>query len=338
MAENNPITLTIPRSGMKLKLDNTSEFKEIQEKYISGESMEYLSKRYKKSTKTLKKYFLKNQIPIRNPKQKILIDINLCLSLYKKLGSVPKVAKILNYNEDTLYREFKRKNITVKPVKKYFFNDSYFKKVDTKDKAYFLGLLYADGCNDSGKNKVRIHLQEEDGYILELFKNKIQSNANLTFVKKDGNRKNQIDFTICSKQMSKDLYKLGCVDRKSLILDLQNDIIPNNLLNHFIRGYFDGDGSVGSYTYKYTNHQFSFIGSSIIIPKLQKILMENCNLNKTSISCKDKNIKTSSFTYSGTNNCNKFSNWLYQDCENLFLKRKKEKFDLIKSLNKIVCG
>ena len=40
--------------------------------------------------------------------------------------------------------------------------------------------------------------------------------------------------------MAQSLIKLGCVPRKSLIITLPS--IPKNLMHHFIRGYFDGDG------------------------------------------------------------------------------------------------
>lgn len=40
-----------------------------------------------------------------------------------------------------------------------------------------------------------------------------------------------------------DLSKHGCVPNKSLILKFPTTL-PNELVNDFIRGYFDGDGSV----------------------------------------------------------------------------------------------
>ena len=42
-----------------------------------------------------------------------------------------------------------------------------------------------------------------------------------------------------------DLNKLGVVERKSLILTFPTEQqVPKHLMPHFIRGYFDGDGSV----------------------------------------------------------------------------------------------
>lgn len=45
--------------------------------------------------------------------------------------------------------------------------------------------------------------------------------------------------------MFEDLIKQGCIPNKSLVLTFPNKHqVPENLINHFIRGYFDGDGSI----------------------------------------------------------------------------------------------
>lgn len=48
---------------------------------------------------------------------------------------------------------------------------------------------------------------------------------------------------LTSDKMFNDLCSHGCVPNKSLVLTFPKDI-PENLIHHFIRGYFDGDGSV----------------------------------------------------------------------------------------------
>lgn len=45
--------------------------------------------------------------------------------------------------------------------------------------------------------------------------------------------------------MKADLISHGCIPQKSLILKFPE--ISKELIPHFIRGYFDGDGSVGIY-------------------------------------------------------------------------------------------
>ena len=57
---------------------------------------------------------------------------------------------------------------------KYNFNEDYFEKIDTEDKAYFLGFIVADGCISSKFNRISIIQKETD--ILYEFKRYIMLN------------------------------------------------------------------------------------------------------------------------------------------------------------------
>src|SRR5438270_57920 len=56
------------------------------------------------------------------------------------------------------------------------------------------------------------------------------------------NGKISYSLRICDPVVFADLVKLGITERKSLTLT--PPIIPKRLIRHFVRGYFDGDGSV----------------------------------------------------------------------------------------------
>jgi intein/homing endonuclease len=45
------------------------------------------------------------------------------------------------------------------------------------------------------------------------------------------------------KKLHDDLVKHGCVEKKSLILQFPKDL-SQELISHFVRGYFDGDGCI----------------------------------------------------------------------------------------------
>ena len=51
---------------------------------------------------------------------------------------------------------------TTKDRRKYTVDDSFFDVIDTQNKAYILGLLYADGCNYEDNNLIKIDLVQED--------------------------------------------------------------------------------------------------------------------------------------------------------------------------------
>lgn len=131
----------------------------------------------------------------------------------------------------------------------YHFDPNYFEDINSYDKAYFLGLLAADENIFIPKNKkrqgiIRITLQEQDKNILETFKKYISCNKPLHICKKEvkGQTHYYYELEIVSNKMVADLKKYNIVPRKTY-----NFIMPklqNDLISHFIRGYFDGDGSI----------------------------------------------------------------------------------------------
>jgi len=118
-------------------------------------------------------------------------------------------------------------------LRKYSINKDFF-KVWSHDMAYILGFWWADG--NIFKNTFTICQHEKDKYILELFGEKCGSNGKLR--KQD----NCYIFSIYSKEIVEDIIKLGGKEDKSL--DIKFPYVPNKYLPDFIRGNFDGDGSV----------------------------------------------------------------------------------------------
>jgi intein-encoded DNA endonuclease-like protein len=161
--------------------------------------------------------------------------------------------------------------------RKYFLDEDYFKIVDTEDKAYFLGLLYADGCNEKGR-VVSLGLIDVDKPILDKFKEYLKHKGPMYLVEKEKESRFTIrdyyKFTIYSKKMSEDLSKLGCFAGKTYTLSFPAEKqVPKHLINHFIRGYFDGDGCL--YTYKWKKPKYSsviFVSSKIFCLGLKKYL------------------------------------------------------------------
>lgn len=125
---------------------------------------------------------------------------------------------------------------------RYKQNREFFKNIDSKDKAYILGLLYADGCNfiKGTRYKVSLVLHLKDKYLLEDINNLIGSERPLQV------SYNTSILHLSGKEYSDDLTKLGCMAKKSLILEFPTkEQVPEEFLPDFIRGYFDGDGCIG---------------------------------------------------------------------------------------------
>jgi len=117
---------------------------------------------------------------------------------------------------------------------KYNINENFF-KTWTVEMAYVLGFWYADG-NLSRQNK--ISFASKDYEILDKIRSVMSSNHLIYKVKRD----NCYILTIARKKICDDIRHLGGVCRKSLIATFPK--IPNKYKIHFIRGYFDGDGSI----------------------------------------------------------------------------------------------
>lgn len=123
---------------------------------------------------------------------------------------------------------------------------TYFREIDTERKAYWLGMLSADGCNKAN-GRVILSLSGEDRYMLEEFKRDIGFGGEI-YQAKQYPRHKKIPYRLefCNRVISDDLFRHGIVYNKSLSLRFPADNqIPLDFMPHFVRGYFDGDGHVG---------------------------------------------------------------------------------------------
>lgn len=110
--------------------------------------------------------------------------------------------------------------------------------IDTQEKAYLLGLFYADGNIGLNQTQCRIDLSLGDKELIF----KLKELFPFFYIHYD--RGSKIELGNYCKDLKKDLISNGCLPRKSF--DNRNNLhIPNiedSLIPHFIRGYFDGDG------------------------------------------------------------------------------------------------
>lgn len=233
----------------------------------------------------------------------------------------------------TLRNILKENNVKIRnkseAAKEFTCNENYFENINTSDKAYFLGLLIADGWLN--KKGFGISLQEEDSYILQKLKLCLSYTGNITKYRiKNGNIMNSL--VITSIKIKEDLEKHGILKNKTHKTYFPN--IPEELYSHFIRGVFDGDGSISFWKSKQTKnlcHTFNIVGNIDLINKIQDILVYNCNISKNKLN---HNVKNSynivTLSYSGSLQITKIKEWLYKNHANLFLQRKKEKFEQVK--------
>lgn len=167
--------------------------------------------------------------------------------------------KELGYKADERYV----RKINPEKLRKYDYSyaENIFEVIDTEEKAYWLGFLYADGYVSYRNNTVSLALAEEDIEHLNKFRHFFRlDNKPFTRKTKKVNNKKYIgyEFSICNEKIKSDLCKLGCCPQKTFNITFPSDnIVPSNLKKDFIRGYIDGDGCI-------TTSQSSYITLDIV--------------------------------------------------------------------------
>lgn len=127
---------------------------------------------------------------------------------------------------------------------KYNHNTEAFKVIDTEEKAYWLGFLYADGSVYKSRGTLELSLGAKDVHHLERFKDFISPELTLK-ERTIANRHKAYRLQVTSMSIVEDLIAKGCPPAKSLKLKFPTDeMVPFELIHHFMRGYFDGDGSI----------------------------------------------------------------------------------------------
>ena len=253
---------------------------------------------------------------------------------------VNKISRIYSVNRRVVSNTLKRRGVDIskskvskkcgycRKDKKYFFNEKFFDEIDTEEKAYIFGFFLADGSNIVKENTIYMCLQSEDKYILERINQILDSNRPLRHInppKRFPHRKHQDSITLYSPYFSKRLEDIGMCSMKSYLLKFPS-CIPEHLMNHFIRGYFDGDGSI--YQLKNSSkYGFSFVGTEDFIINLKYTLMKYCGLSDVKIHTRfpERNNTTRYISYSGRKQTIRFGEWLYKDAT-IYLTRKLDKF------------
>lgn len=214
-------------------------------------------------------------------------------------------------------------------IRKYSIDENYFDSIDEPNKAYILGLLFADGSNVPQKSTVSISLQEEDKAILESIRAEIKYEKPLDFFDYSSKNdfgysyKNQYRLSIFCSRYCDQLAQLGMVANKSLILKFP--ILPEQLISHFVRGYFDGDGSV-THCVRGKNKLVTITSTLEFCNTLKEILQHSVHINSSVTEASNHNGRTYVLAISGKNQVEKFLDYIYQDAHYLFLKRKYQRY------------
>ena len=260
-------------------------------------------------------------------------EINFVKDYYMEMKT-SDISKILNRTNSAIELKASRLGLKKYP---YICNYHYFDDIDTEEKAYWLGFLTADGwINKNDKNNAGvtgIELQYGDINHLKKFNKSIGGNYQITdrwrschISTKDKEKKHHMCcIRIFSLTMYNSLVNKGFTKDKSFDYYIPN--LRDDLIRHYVRGYFDGDGCLC-----FTNQSFhiNFItASKMLNDDISKILkLENFHFTENNY-LNDYNTTMYKIDIHRQHDKINFLDWIYKD-SNIYLDRKYKKYLKVK--------
>ena len=201
--------------------------------------------------------------------------------------------------------------------RKYAANYSYFEKL-TPESAYWLGFIQADGNVSSGdkNHAVSIEVHGKDRYVLERFIKDISG----TYPVKE-TKGNCVRVRVFSPKMHSDLISYGVLPNKSKLGSFPKIQDPQ-LFKHYVRGVFDGDGSIMFKNGTRKRPRVVISGGEEFCKDLLTQIQR-----ETGITTGGSYFYSSIYgtTFEGYNSVKIFYDWLYKDAH-FFMKRKHDRF------------
>lgn len=258
-------------------------------------------------------------------KNKLLTDEEI-IQRYLDGESPSVIARAANISDRSIRRIMNRHGQETRESGKprqYKLNEKFF-KIWTPEMAYVLGMIVTDGSIYTQNYSTRFEITQKEPEILYLIRDVMQSDQPISQYDSTCNAHRLFIYSV---EMVNDLKRLGITERKSLTIGLPN--VPKEYLSHFIRGVFDGDGWIQDrgYTANITTASIELANSLLQV------------FTELDFSCE---IRTQSQArlnpiyrvfIVGADSVNRFGNWIYQDCSDLFLPRKYQRFRELGQLN-----
>lgn len=236
------------------------------------------------------------------------INIERIVDLYDIGYGTNRIAEIERIHRSTVQYSLKKMGIKLRKTSPHNHYDVDFFSKYTKESCYWAGFFLADGHVRSKRDACDLHLSGCDRGHLEKLSKLLKNEGKIEDCK-DGS----VRITFCGEWFVRDLKKLfGVYPKKSLTCKISENI-PDEYYKDFIRGVFDGDGSITIATCP----SISFTSSFHVLDFLRFYFSENVG-----VKLKSKNEqapiqnrgKFGSIHYSGEN-AGKILKWMYDNSE-----------------------
>lgn len=191
----------------------------------------------------------------------------------------------------------------------------------TPEAAYVIGFILADGSIQAGPRWV-LKISNTD----ELLLRKIRSVLGVTVPfcserQKSTAHKPGFSLLICSKHLVCSLVDRGITPNKSLTAHVPQ--IPDSLFWHFLRGYFDGDGSVSAREGLRTR----FVSGSVeLLSEIAQRISQLSEIGLRPVPCDKGRNHAFRLSY-GAEDSRRLAALMYRDCGDLYMTRKRDVFE-----------
>lgn len=241
--------------------------------------------------------------------------------LAKKKISLHNEVLVRNHGKDFLLKKKNNCWTNINTV-----NDTFFSSIDTEEKAYWLGFILADGYV-SKRGSVRIALQIRDYDHLHRFKKAVGATVKIkeyeAKLSTTGKSYPTCSIEFHSAQIIKDLARNNIFNCKSK-KEQPSELVPESLIRHYIRGFFDGDGWISQWDREngqFPRFEVGFGSSKQFLQYLVKKIKEQTGVCFGEVRPFSSIYKTS---LRNQKDMITFVKYLYQNCH-VYLPRKYEK-------------
>lgn len=180
-----------------------------------------------------------------------MYDINLSIEYYKNGKTLQELSDIFKVCPDTIKNNLIKNGIKiVRQNSMYNLNGKIFERIDTEEKAYWLGFIFADGNISKSRPAFEMNLQYSDIKHIEKLKKFLNYTKETRKQIIDG--KETCRIKVSNRDLWNSLNNYECIPAKSLIVKFPDINIfietetlkREDLIKHFIRGFVDGNGSI----------------------------------------------------------------------------------------------
>jgi len=246
-------------------------------------------------------------------------DLNSIISLYESGESCSSIALKYVCAAQTINSFLRKHGHSVRNCSNRYkdlkIREKFFLEINSETKAYLLGYLWADGHISKNGYYLVLDLSEKDEIIVDALIHYIYDGCSPKKSYRTINDKHYVKCCICSKKIVQSLINLGFKEKEKI-----PEISNRSLFRHFLRGVFDGDGSIAINENRY---YFFLLGEKKLLEEIQKILIDELKIKKTKI-IDIGNIWRLSVT--SIKDIFLVLDFIYKDSK-IFLERKKKRFE-----------